>query len=180
MCPNMQGRVWHQADHPAIQVVPALGFVAVLGNSMFTRFGRGASKTHHLFLDVISPGGTVMSYVMSRLCMCTGHVIGCYKRLPLLAHGALGSRPLVRPSGSPLSPTYGWCLTHLGRDVSSTSPDWSLLPSSVIIVLALVNSAMSPGGFRYLNETRECSPTPCQYCFHRTAVPFGWCLCALW
>ena len=35
---------------------------------------------------------------------------------------------------------------HVGRDVSSTSLGWSLLPSNVIIVLALVNSAVSPAG----------------------------------
>ena len=35
---------------------------------------------------------------------------------------------------------------HVGRDMSSTSLGWSLLPSNVIIVLALVNSAMSPVG----------------------------------
>ena len=23
-------------------------------------------------------------------------------------------------------------------------------------------------------------PNPCQYCFHRTAVPFGWCPCVSW
>ena len=40
----------------------------------------------------------------------------------------------------------GWCLTHVGRDTSSMSPGWSLLPSKVIIVLALVNSTVSPVG----------------------------------
>ena len=77
-------------------------------------------------------------------------------------------------------PACGWCLTSVGHDASSASLGWSLLPSNVIIVLALVNSAMSPRGPRYLNETRECRLTPCQYRFHRTAVPFGWCPCALW
>ena len=124
--------------------------------------------------------GAVTSYVTSQLCTCTGHMIGCYKRSALLARGTLSSRPLVQPSGSPLSPVYGWCLMRVGRDASSASPGWSLLPSSVIIVLALVNSTMSPGGLRYLNETWKCRPTPCQYHFHRTAVPFGWCLCASW
>ena len=41
-------------------------------------------------------------------------------------------------------PMCGWCLMHVGRDVSSISPGWSLLPSTVIIVLALVNRAVSP------------------------------------
>ena len=40
----------------------------------------------------------------------------------------------------------GWCLTHVGHDVSSASLGWSLLPSTVIIVLALFNSAVSPVG----------------------------------
>ena len=35
---------------------------------------------------------------------------------------------------------------RVGRDASSVSPGWSLLPSKVIIVLALVNSAVSPVG----------------------------------
>ena len=172
--------VWRQADHPAIRVVPALGFAAVLGNSVFTHFGCATSEACHLFLDVTSPGGTMTSYVMSWPRICTGHMIGCYKRSALLARGTLSSRPLVHPSGSPLSPAYGWCLTRVGHDMSSASLGWSLLPSSVIIVLALVNSTMSPGGLRYLNKTQECCPTPCQYCFHRTAVPFGWCPCASW
>ena len=40
----------------------------------------------------------------------------------------------------------GWCLTRVGRDTSSMSPGWSLLPLTVITVLALVNSAVSPAG----------------------------------
>ena len=43
-------------------------------------------------------------------------------------------------------PAGVWCLMHVGHDVSSTSLGWSLLPSTVIIVLALVNSAVSPAG----------------------------------
>ena len=43
-------------------------------------------------------------------------------------------------------PTCGWCLTLVGHDASSASPGWSLLPSTVIIVLAWVNSAVSPAG----------------------------------
>ena len=35
---------------------------------------------------------------------------------------------------------YGWCPTCVGRDASSMSLGWSLLPSSILIVLALVNS----------------------------------------
>ena len=49
--------MWHQADHPAIRVVPALGFAAFLGNFSLTRFGHTVSEAHHLFLDVMSLGG---------------------------------------------------------------------------------------------------------------------------
>ena len=46
--------------------------------------------------------------------------------------------------------------------MSSASPGRSLLPLTVIIVLALVNSAMFPvGTYKYLNETQECDSTPC-------------------
>ena len=39
-----------------------------------------------------------------------------------------------------------WCLTRVGHDESSASLGWSSLPSTVIIVLALVNSTVSPVG----------------------------------
>ena len=45
-----------------------------------------------------------------------------------------------------MAPAYGWCPMHVGRDASSASPGWSLLPSSVFIVLALVNSDVSHQG----------------------------------
>ena len=51
---------------------------------------------------------------------------------------------------------------RVGGDTSSASLGWSLLPSTVIIVLVLVNSAVSPAGTpKYLNETQECHSTPC-------------------
>ena len=80
MCPNMQGRVWHQADHPAIQVIPVLGFAAILGNSVFTCFGHAASKALLLFLDVTSSEGAMTSCVTSWHCTCTGHMTFSYKR----------------------------------------------------------------------------------------------------
>ena len=49
--------MWCQVDHPAIWMVPALGFVAILGNSVVMDFGCAASKVHHLFLDITSSGG---------------------------------------------------------------------------------------------------------------------------
>ena len=84
------------------------------------------SEVHHLFLDVTSSGGAVMSCVMSQCHMCTSHVTFCYKRLADTSFGALlAFWPfwlLVRPSDLPLSPTYSWCLMCVGRDASSTSP----------------------------------------------------------
>ena len=72
--------MWHQADHLAIRVVPALGFVAFLGNFMLTRFRHTASKAHHLFSDITSSGGAMTSYVMLRCHTCMGHMTFCYKR----------------------------------------------------------------------------------------------------
>ena len=43
-------------------------------------------------------------------------------------------------------PACGWCLMGVGHNTSSASLGWSLLPSTVIIVLALINSAGSPVG----------------------------------
>ena len=136
-------------------------------------------KRVNLFSDVMSSGGAVTSFVMSQHCMCTGHVTFCYKRSADASFEALGLW-FICSSGSPLPPMCGWCLMRVGRDASSASLGWSLLPSNIIIELALVNSTVSPRGPRYLNETQECHPTPCQYPFHRTAVPFGWCPCASW
>ena len=144
--------MWHHMDHPVIRVVPAQGFVAVLGNSVLTHFGHAVSKVHHLFSDITSSGGTVTSCVMLQLCTCTGHMTFCYKRSAdasfeaLGALLALGSWPLVRPFIRFALATHSWCLMCVGRNASSTSLGWSLLPSSVIIVLALVNSAVSPKG----------------------------------
>ena len=133
--------------------VPSLGPPSTLGGPCprlcghFRQFHVNMLWTcRHLFSDVTSSGGTMTSCVTSWLHMCTGHVIICYKRSALLALEALSSRPLVHPSGLPLSPMYSWCLMCVGHNTSSTSPSWSLLPPSVIIVLALVNSAVSHKG----------------------------------
>ena len=42
--------------------------------------------------------------------------------------------------------TGGWCPTRVGHDMSSVSLGWSLLPSTVFIMLALVNMTVSPAG----------------------------------
>ena len=91
----------------------------------------------------------MMSCVTSWHHTCTGHMTFCYKRSADTSLEALFLALglwFAHSSGSPLSPMYGWCLTHVGHDMSSVSPGWSLLPSSVIIVLALVNSTVSTQG----------------------------------
>ena len=143
MCPNTWGRVWHQADHPAIREVPALGFAAVLGNSVPMRRVRSVSLTFGCYIV----WGAMTSCVMSWCCTCTGHMTFCYKSLVDVSFEAFWLFwLLVHPSGSPLSPMYGWCLMCVGHDMSSMSPGWSLLPSSIFIVLALVNSTVSHKG----------------------------------
>ena len=171
MHPNMRGRVWHHVDHPAIRVVPAQGSQPFSGNFMITRFRCAVSEAHHLVYGcyIVDEHRDVICDITAPHCI--SHMTFCYKRSADASLWALGLW-FIHLSGSPLSPVCGWCLTRVGRDASSASPGWSLLPSNIIIVLALVN--------RYLNETQECCLTPCQYRFHRTAVPFGWCPCASW
>ena len=108
--------------------------------------------------------GAVMPYVISQCRMCIGHMTFYYKRSTNAPVG--GSCLLfICSSGLTLSPethVCGWCLICVGHNMSSASPGWSLLPLTVIIVLALVNSVVSPAGTpKYLNETQECHPTPC-------------------
>ena len=64
---------------------------------------------------------------------------------------------------------------RVGRNASGMSPGRSLLPSSVLIVLALVNSDVLHRGTWVSQRDPGVPPH-----FHRTAVPFGWCLCASW
>ena len=130
---------------------PCLGFAAFLGNFVLMCFRCTVSKVHCLIFGRYVVYGAVTSCVMSQCHTCTGHMTFYYKRLASALFSALfGSsrfiRLLVHPSGSPLSPAYSWCLTHVGCDASSMSLDWSLLPSSIVIVLALVNSSVSPKG----------------------------------
>ena len=50
---------------------------------------------------------------------------------------------------------------RVGCNVSSVSPGWSLLPSTVIIVLALVNSTVSPAGTSCIStRPRSAAPLP--------------------
>ena len=116
-----------------------------------------------LFADVTSLRGTMMSYVMSQCHTCIGHMIFYYKRSTDASVGVLAccsSICQVRLYHQRL--TCGWCLMPVGHDASSASLGWSLLPSTVFIVLALVNSAVFQAGTpKYLNKTRECCSTPC-------------------
>ena len=110
---------------------------------------RSASFTFRRY--VIS--GAVTSCMMSRCRACMGHMTCGYKSSHRASFGALLLWELllfvwfsVHPSGSPLAPVYSWCPTCAGRNTSSMSPGWSLLPSSVLIVLALVNSGIPHWG----------------------------------
>ena len=137
--------MWHCTEHPVLWVYcgcNALVLQPFLGNFIWVRF-RGII----LFADITSLNGTVMSYVTSQHHTCIGHMTFYYKRSTNASVG--GSCLLfVHLSGSTLSPepACGWCLTGVGCNGSSTSLGWSLLSSTVIIVLALVNSAVSPEG----------------------------------
>ena len=140
--------MWRHADHPAIRVVPARGFAAIFRqfhvDVLWTRCIWSAFSCvrtlcclgvpwHHVWCHGAAHAPVTWPFAMKGLPM---------PRLGLLALGLW----FVRSSGLPLPPAYGWCLTRVGRDASSTSLGWSLLPSSVIIVLALVNSTVSPEG----------------------------------
>ena len=151
MHPNMWGRVWHHMGHPALRC--AITAVLLSVHSHFRQFCGGHTsdtprpKCIILFADVTSLKGTVMSYMTSQSCMCVGHMTFYYKRSANTSVGVLAccsSIHQVRLYHQ--RPTDGWCLMCVGCDVSSMSQGWSLLPSTVIIVLALVNSAVSPVG----------------------------------
>ena len=62
---------------------------------------------------------------------------------------------------------------HAGHDVSSASPGWSLLPSNLIIVLALVNSTVSPAG----TQVSQQDPG---VLLHSLLVPLPQDCCAFW
>ena len=130
----------------------AIATVLLSVHSHFRQFcGRHTSdvvclKHVILFANVMSLKGTVTSYVMSQHCMCVGHMTFYYKRSVNTSVGVLACSSIHQVRLYHQRPMGGWCLMHVGHNVSSTSPGWSLLPSTVIIVLALVNSAVSPVG----------------------------------
>ena len=121
------------------------------------------SKHVILFANVMSLNNAVTSHVMSQHHTCIGHMTFYYKMPANTSVGVLACCSFIcqvrlyHPR-----PACGWCLTCVGRDASGTSPYGSLLASTVIIVLAFVNSAVSPAGtLKYLNETQESCSTPC-------------------
>ena len=127
--------------------------MAIFGNFRGVHFGCSTSEAHHLICDVTSLNDAVTSYVMTIY----------YKTAANASVGVLAYCLLVHQVQlCHQRPSCGWCLTHVGHNTSSASPGRSLLPLTVIIVLALVNSAVSPAGtHKYLNETWECCSTPC-------------------
>ena len=72
-----------------------------------------------------------------------------------------------------MAPMYGWCPMRVGRDTSSVSLGWSLLPSSVFIVLALVNSDVPHWG-TWVSQ-RDPRVPPCSL-----TVPLPQDCCAFW
>ena len=131
---------------------PRLGF-----HGLLRQFCVNMLQTHHVRSASLVFGcyivyGAMTSCVMSWCCTYKDHVTFCYKKLVGTSFQALFALinswfiQQVHP---------GHPRMCVGRDTPSTSPGWSLLPSSVIIVLALVNSTMSHRGLRYLNKTRE-------------------------
>ena len=146
--------------------------VAMVLLSIYGRFrqfwgGRALDAVHPkhiiLFANVTSLKGTVMSYVMSQHHMCIGHVTFYYKRAIETSLGVLACCSSVCQARLyHQRPACGWCLMCVGHNASSASLGWSLLPLTVIIVLAFVNSAISQvGTLKYLNKTWECHSTPC-------------------
>ena len=124
--------------------------------------------------------GTVTSCMMSWHHVCMSHMTFGYKS----SHRALFEALLlwylllfiwfsVCPSGSPLAPAYSWCPMRVGHNVSSVSLGWSLLPSSVLIVLALVNSDIPYRG-TWVSQ-RDPGVLP-----HSLTVPIPQDCCAFW
>ena len=168
--------MWHQADHPVIQVVPALGLAAVLGNSMFTRFGRATSKACLLFSDVMLSGGTVMSCVMSRCYTCTGHVTFCYKRSADTSFEALLA--LFGSSGSWFVLQVHPCHPHTAGDLGISMRPGSAAPlpvstTSTGLLCLLVGARVHHG--RSDTEVEHMATTTCilHSCVTILGIP-GW------
>ena len=148
----MRGRVWHCVDHLAFWVFLGQGSRTprlFLGSFWGTCFGHAASKVHHLIFGHYVFEEAVTSYVTSQHRMYIGHMTSHYKRSANASFGVLACCSSIHQVRLYcLRPTLGWCLMRAGHDASNASLGWSLLPLNVIIVLALVNSAVSPVGIQ--------------------------------
>ena len=82
----------------------------------------------------------MMSCMTSSCCMCIGHMTNYYKRpqMPWLGFSSVSSVHLRLSSG--------WYLICIGCDASSASLGGSLLPSTIIIVLAGADPGFDQGG----------------------------------
>ena len=133
--PKYVGEGVASGRHPGILGCPCLLFSGILaGYFGLARVGCAASDTRHLSLRCYVISDAVMSCMMSQCCTCMSHMTFGYKSSQrawfraLSALEALMFCKVLCSPGSPLAPTYGWCLTRVGRDASSTSLGWSLLP----------------------------------------------------
>ena len=110
MCLNVQGRVWHCAEHPAPWVHGCCStlvflwlFLAILGGCALD---TALPKHIILFTDVTLLNSAVTSYVMSQQCMCIGHMTFYYERSGNTMVGVLSCCSSV-------------CQVRLTRDLSS-------------------------------------------------------------
>ena len=141
--------------------IVAMVLLAIYGH--FRQFLGGCTsdavrpKNVILSANVMSLNSAVMSHVMSQCHTCIGHMTFYYKRATDTLVGVLACCSSVHQVRLyHQRPACDWCLMHVGHDVSSTSPGWSLLPLTVII------STVSPSGIlKYLYGTQECCSTPC-------------------
>ena len=142
--------VWWCTDHPAFWMFCGCGSWTpgpFLGSFWWTRFGGAAFEARHLIFRCYIFEEAVTSYVMSQCCTCIGHVTFHYKMSANSSVRILACCSSVRQARLyHQRPVCGWCLMRVGHNISGMSLGWSLLPSNVIIVLALVNSTMSPAG----------------------------------
>ena len=141
--------------HPGILGCPCLSVSGILvGYFGLACVGHAVSDAHHLSLRHCIISDAMMSCVTSWCHACMGHMTFGYKSSQrawfeaLSAQKALMFHKVLCSPGSSLAPTYGWCLTCIGCDTSSVSLGWSLLPSSILVVLVLVNSDIPHQGTR--------------------------------
>ena len=141
--------------HPGIPGCPCLSVSGILvGYFGLACVRHAVFDACHLSLRCCIISDAMTSCVMSWHHACMGHMTFGYKSLQrawfkaLSAWKALTFHKVLCLPGSFLAPTYGWCLTRVGHDASSTSLGWSLLPSSILVVLVFINSDIPHRGTR--------------------------------